>query len=628
MVSSSELALFLRTASHLHASQVTQRARLRTQRALLRHCPPIRRLLLSGPHPAAAVGWPLEFEPIDAQVWQFWPGLDELRAGRIKLLGTTRTLAEPCADGQVHRAQDDPGNADWTSTDLAQSDWEQANWSQAAAPQLWRFHLHYWDWAWSLAAEPDRVDGQAMFATLWRSWRAAVDVGRGDAWLTYPAALRAWSWCGIFRYLVAGGEIESEFIAEMTAHTGFLRRHLELDIGGNHLIKDLKAVVGLAVFFADDRLLEQGLRRLMAQLAVQVLPDGGHYERAPAYHCQVLGDLIDVAGLIQATGRILEPELPDAIRRMRDWLGCVLSPDGQVPLLNDGYPVDAAMLAALRPNMSLKRPLIVLPDTGLARATVGAWDLLVDIGLPCPAELPGHAHADTFGCIVHVDGQPLLVDTATSTYSPGSQRSFERSTAAHNTVELDGTNSTEVWGAFRAARRARVLDLETHADNGVITIAATHDGFRALRGHPHHRRRWSLTKWGLQVDDLITGRGRHSAVLRWHFAPGSALQLSAEGVVATTPIGDFRVIVTANGPVTLIAEKAPVARGFCRIIDGPVLTCSISAALPLRISTSWRRTEGDQAAGDPAESHRIRDAGMSEMQKRADEQASTIGGIK
>ena len=121
---------------------------------------------------------------------------------------------------------------------------------------------------------------------------------------------------------------------------GFLRRNVESDVGGNHLIKNLKALAGLAVFFGDARRLGQALDQLASQLAVQVLPDGGHYERAPAYHCQVLADLVDVAELVRCTGQAPGPELLDAIDRMRYWLSCVLAQDGQVPLLNDGYPVD------------------------------------------------------------------------------------------------------------------------------------------------------------------------------------------------------------------------------------------------------------------------------------------------
>ena len=191
---------------------------------------------------------------------------------------------------------------------------------------------------------------------LWRSWQASAEFGRGDAWHPYPAALRAWSWCGLHRDLAAGSDIEPEFTAGLAAHAGFLRRHLEYDVGGNHLIKGLKALAGLAVFFADERLLRLALRRLARQLATQVLPDGGHYERAPAYHCQVLADLIDVADLLRAAGQAPAGELTAAIDRMRHWLGAVLTPDGEVPLLNDGYPVDRELLAALRPGLRPRNP--------------------------------------------------------------------------------------------------------------------------------------------------------------------------------------------------------------------------------------------------------------------------------
>ena len=321
------LVLFVRTAAHLQPGQIAQRARLRTQRAALRRFPPTARWLLAGPDPATATGWPAGFTPLDAQLWRNWQGLPGLREGRIDLLGMTRALAEPGG--------------------FAEADWDQSD-----APALWRFHLHYWDWSWGLIAQPLRADARAWFAALWRSWTSAVTPGRGEAWHSHPTALRAWSFCGVYRDLVAGSDAEDCFLASLSTHAGFLRRHLETDVGGNHLVKNLKALAGLAVFFADEGLLDQTLDRLTRQLAVQVLPDGGHFERAPAYHCQVLGDLIDVDGLIRAVGRAPGPELTGAIERMRRWLGCVLSPDGQVPRLNDGYPVDPALIGLLQPGHS------------------------------------------------------------------------------------------------------------------------------------------------------------------------------------------------------------------------------------------------------------------------------------
>jgi uncharacterized heparinase superfamily protein len=468
------------------------------------------------------------------------------------------------------------------------------------APLLWRFHLYYWDWAWALAAQSPLADAPALFAEIWRSWHAAVVPGRGPAWHPYPAALRAWSFCGIYRRLVAGGTVDGQFRAELAAHAGFLRRSLETDVGGNHLIKNLKALAGLAVFFGDDALLARSLRRLGRQLAVQVLPDGGHYERAPAYHCQVLADLIDIAGLLQAVGLGPSAGLAEAISAMRGWLGLVLTPAGPltpagtVPLLNDGFPVSPELLARLAPAAPPAGPLHVLPDTGLARISAGSWHVLADVGPPCPRDLPAHAHADTLSCVVHADGAPLLIDTGTSSYAAGPVRDRERSTAAHNTVEVDGRDSTEVWGAFRAGRRARVSGLSAHVQGPTVTVEAAHDGYRSLPGRPVHRRRWTVRADEMRVDDELMGKGRHRVTVRWHLAPGTGLRLVPGGAIASTAAGEVTITVTATSELTVLAGPAQVSAGFASTEPAPVLACTLHPELPARVSTVWRRAEPRQ----------------------------------
>jgi uncharacterized heparinase superfamily protein len=577
-----------RTVAQVRPGQVSQRVRLRGQRTALEHGFPLAdRWLLSGPDSGIVAGWPAGFTPLDAGVWRDWPGIKDAAAGELSLLGVSGVVAPA----------DERGAARWAAAD----------WDMAGAPLLWRFHLYYWDWAWALATAEDQAQARTLFAAMWESWRTAVPAGRGPAWWPYPVALRAWSFCGIYRGLVAGSPIQDAFLADLAAQAGFLRRNLETDVGGNHLIKNLKALTGLAVFFGDDGLLAWALRRLRRQLDVQVLPDGGHYERSPAYHCQVLGDLIDVIGLLNVSGHGGGPAwLAEAIEKMRGWLGAVLDPAGEVPLLNDGFPVSPELLAGLRPSASPSAPLVMLPDTGLARAAVGGWHLLADIGLPCPRTLPGHAHADTLACLVYADSEPLLVDVGTSTYAAGPDRDRERSTAAHNTVEVDQRNSTEVFGAFRAGRRARVSGVSAYTGPGpgAVTIQASHDGYRNLRGRPRHHRRWSLHADELRVDDTVTGLGRHRVVVRWHLAPGARLGLRPGGATVTTGGGEFHVSVTASAIAdksrtsacdpALTATTAGVSTGFCRSVQAPVLACTLHLELPVRISTVWRRADPRQ----------------------------------
>jgi uncharacterized heparinase superfamily protein len=584
-VRAAQLARVARTAAHVPPGQAANWARLRAQRGLLRASGQARQRLLAAAPATGPVGWPAGYRPLDARLTRTWPPMAELRAGKITLLGLTRDLAGP------------------------------AGWCHHDAPRLWRFHLHYWDWAWALAAGADTggngdvaaaaVDaggkgdvapgngaaGEAreLFAQLWTTWSTATSFARGDAWHPYPAALRAWSWCGLYAPLAAGGDLAPKLAAALTGHAAFLRRHLETDVAGNHLIKGLKALAGLAVFTGDHQALHAALTRLARQARRQVLPDGGHCERAPAYHCQVLADLIDVANLAEAAGIAPPRDLTAAIWRMRRWLGAVLGPDGEVPLLGDGYPVPRELLSLLRPAPPGEEPLVVLPSSGLARLSTGGWQVLADAGGPGRWGVAAHAHAGTLGCLVYSGRAPLVIDTGTSTYADSPARAYERSTAAHNTAEVDGTDSSEVWGAFRVGRRARARWLATYAHGGAVVCAASHDGYRHLPGRPVHRRRWTLTAGTLVVDDLISGRGRHKVAVHWHLAPGTALRLAGPASAVITGPGEFRVRVTGSAGVRLASAVHAAARGFGLTADSPLLVCRAEGPLPLRIRTVWTR---------------------------------------
>ena len=570
MPSPAALGRLGRTVAHLRPAQAGQRVRLRAQRAVIsRSVPFAAGRLLAGPDPHAGPGWPGGFAPLDAGLWTDEQTAKALRSGELLLLGASRAIAKSGLSGGAR--------------------WEEADWQAGGEPLLWRYHLYYWDWAWALAAEGPDSDASAVFATMWQSWRAAVSPGHGPAWNPYPAALRAWSFCGLFRPLVEGRPAEAAFRADLAAHAGFLRRHLETDVGGNHLIKNLKALAGLAVFFGDGTLLSRALRRLDRQLSVQVLADGGHFELAPAYHCQVLADLVDIDALLAAAGHAEPAGLSGAITAMRGWLGAVLTPSGDVPLLNDGFPVTRELLARIAPAAPPAGPLHVLRDTGLVRMSAGGWQVLMDAGPPCPRELPAHAHADTLSLLVHLDGVPLLIDTGTSTYAAGPARDRERSTAAHNTAEVDSADSTEVWGAFRAGRRARVTGLSAEARPEVVTAEAAHDGYRNLPGKPVHRRRVTVCADELYVEDEVTGRGVHRVIVRWHLAPGTGLRLAGDRAFVTTAAGEVRADFSASGQPALVAATAQAGVGFDATTSVSVLACTLSAELPVRISTRWRR---------------------------------------
>lgn len=547
-----EALLLARTVRHLHPSQLAHRVRLRAQGAVLARVGPRLAAGLRRPVPARP-GWPGGFAALDGRLPAGCPGPEANAEWRFTFLCEERQLL--------------PG----------------PDWEQAAADRLWRFHLHGFEWAWAFVGHPDRAWASSRLRRLWRSWRSASPFGRGDAWAPYVASLRAWALCGTYAPLVAGSEDDADLVDDLALHAGFLRAHLEQDVGGNHLVKNLKALIGLGVLLDDDAMITTATARLARQLGRQVLGDGGHYERSPSYHCQVLGDLIDVHELLAAAGRPAVEGLGAAVAAMRAWLGAMLLPDGDVPLFNDCTPVGPDRLRLLGPGPPPAGRLAVLAPSGYVVVRTGRLHLVADVGPPCPPELPAHAHADCLGFELAVDGRRLVVDTGTSTYRPGARRSYERSTAAHSTVEVDGEDQTEVWGTFRAARRASPRVEHAAEVDGVVTVTASHDGYERLAGRPRHRRTWTVSDQELEVGDAVTGAGAHDVVARLVLAPGTDVEPAGDG--------RFRVAgvdVTLTGGAVGV-HPVEVARGFGDLRVAHCLALSGAGPLPQRFVTRFVR---------------------------------------
>ncbi len=543
--------LTARTVRHLRPMQVVHRVRLRSQRAVLGRLPESAGSRLGRRFPEAG-SWPPEFVALDSRLAEGFPSPERNAKGIFAFLNEERDLGQPL------------------------------DWAQPGASRLWRYHLHYFDWAWSFAAHPDRLWAQDAFAELWRSWRQSARFARSDPWSPYAASLRAWALCGVHGPLVAGTELEQELVADLSVHGRFLRAHLELDVGGNHLIKNLKALLGLGVFFGDQRLVAVAVRHLRHQLHVQVLGDGGHYERSPSYHCQVLGDLVDVADLLHAASHPKVPGLDAAIAGMRRWLGAVLMPDGDIPLFNDCVLVGADRLRLLEPGPSPTGRLTVLEPSGYLIARPDErTHFIADVGLPCPPELPAHAHADCLSFELAVDGRRVIVDSGTSTYEPGDRRAYERSTRAHNTVEIDGQDQTEVWGVFRAARRAQPRLERVEEGDGTLEVVASQDGYERLPGRPRHRRRWRLRSGQIEIRDEVSGDGRHRVVARLHTAPGVTVKTLAAN---RFEIGPTHVELEAD-EVQLDVDAA-IAEGFGALREGGCLSATTDGNLPRALATS------------------------------------------
>ncbi|WP_259303622.1 heparinase II/III family protein [Thermomonas sp. S9] len=345
---------------------------------------------------------------------------------------------------------------------VAAADWNRADW-----PRLWLYNAHYFDDLVADGAEARTEWHRALIAR----WIAENPPGQGNGWEPYPTSLRIVNW---LKWLLAGHAPVPGMRDSLAVQVRWLRRRLEHHLLGNHLWANAKALVFAGVCFDGDeaaRWRREGLRLLQRELREQVLADGGHFERSPMYHAILTEDVLDLLQLSRSFD-VLGAEASrwqEAAVRMLDWATSMAHPDGDVAFFNDaafGIAPPLPALQAYAAGLGLALPplpssgLHLLQTSGYARMQAGPALLLADVAPVGPDYLPGHAHADTLSFELSLHGRRVLVNGGTSTYENNAERQRQRGTAAHNTVVVDGADSSEVWAAFRVARRARVHDIQ------------------------------------------------------------------------------------------------------------------------------------------------------------------------
>jgi uncharacterized heparinase superfamily protein len=505
-------ARWLRTVRHLEASQLWHRIRLSVRRAYWEH----RGEAIDARYRARAGALP----PADLR----HPGLarvaalrrrlvtaessrstaDDVIAGRFRFLGVERTFGDPLP---------------WFDPSLDEG------------TRLWKTLLHEFpyaiDLAWAARETSDDRYRERCIA-LMRSWAEQARIGMPgfarDSWNARAVATRLIHWSVAAAVLeIDPASDDGQFISESVGlHGLFLRENLEWDVRANHLLRD---AVGL--IFANELCgcAPEALDLLRTQLAEQLLADGCHYERTPHYHAIVLQDLLETRALL---GDAAPSWLADSITRMAGFLAYLLPEDGRLPLFGDTWhaePAPGRLLAEAGPAAPPTEPERA---SGLVALRAGPAHLVLRAGAHGPDHQLGHAHADLLSFEASLGGRRIVTDTGTGTYDPGPVRDRARSTAAHNTVQLDGCELLETWGSFRCGRRGSAEVRWRGSAAGFELLHIAHDGWRFLPGAPRHERLVALGKGRLLVLDAVLGAGRHRVRNALHLHPEApaALRIS------------------------------------------------------------------------------------------------------
>lgn len=402
------------------------------------------------------------------------------------------------------------------------------DWNNPAHPRFVLYNLHYFDDLNSRFSD-DRVDWQNG---LIERWIAENPQGQGCGWEAYPLSLRVVNW---IKWALRYPELSSRAVQSLAMQVRYLTRTIEFHILGNHLIANAKALIFAGMYFKGeeaDRWRTRGLEILRTQLREQILADGGHFELSPMYHALVLEDILDIINILTCATEeertTLVGDLRAVAESMLNWLLIMCHPDGSIALFGDAaFDVAPCPADLLRYADALSvayccgatQTLRHLTASGYCRIDIDDAVLFTDVGRIGPDYLPAHGHADVLSFELSLAGARFIVDSGVSGYGDDPERLRQKGTAAHNTVVIDGQNSSELWRSFRVARRARPFDVKTNPGPPVWSVAASHDGYRRLGGGIVHRRSWMMRHGQLDIIDDLSGQGSHEVQLQFHFHP-------------------------------------------------------------------------------------------------------------
>ena len=458
--------------------------------------------------------------------------------------------------------------------------------------QLWRMNLHYMEYLEEVEA--------ADFTALVQAWCAASQPMRKgmwrDSWNAYALSLRVVVWMQqIARHRARLPEaVLAALLASLAGQLRFLAHNLETDIGGNHLVKNIKALLWASAFFHGEEAenwRRLGLKWLDVALREQILPDGMHYERSPSYHAQVFADLLECQHALPQAER--PPALASALRGMAQAIADLAHPDGLVAQFNDSgldmaYPPDECLQAfeTLFHSRPQPRPVFAYPSAGYFGLRSGENYFVADCGRMAPDDLPAHGHGDILSFEWSVAGQRVVVDQGVFEYIPGARRAQSRAAASHNTLCFAGADQADFFGAFRVGRRPDVFVTRQESGDGQMVLEGWHNGFAHLPGTPRHRRRFEVLPGQITIIDQIEGEPKTDARINFLFHPDVVAKLTgADPADAGADRVNYPLDAGKGDPFRPEISTFPAGQASLHITrSAPASTVSASASSYLRIT--------------------------------------------
>lgn len=451
--------------------------------------------------------------------------------------------------------------------------------------------------------------GDERYALKWvsliDSWIEQVNDGFIDSQVT---GRRLQQWLLSYQTFVVLGRSRSirpaffeRFLESIHSQCRYLCAHLTPE--GNHRTLELYAIFLVAVTFPEFQssacFLDFSIEAMVDNMRQDLLPDGVHRELSTDYHHTVLKNYLRFVGLARLNGIQVPTACLKRLQKALEFSCYVHKPDGSIPAINDGdcnnylplltkaladfpsEPIRYVVSQGRQGTPPLERSR-VFSDSGYAimrsEWTGTPYEEARYLFFDCASlGFGSHGHYDALGFEMAAFGHDLIVDPGRYTYNENSGdgcnwRRYFKSTAAHNTVVVDGLDQMPY-------RSGRPQEPEPEVSMRCFVSAS---GFDYIHGqvvsHRYpvvHQRKilFAVPEYWI-VSDLLTGEGRHDydqyfhlpcrALDRIHlFTEASCHIVVSPNLIMAWPSDEGIEIALDNGYVSPeygVKEAAPVVR--------------------------------------------------------------------
>ena len=417
-----------------------------------------------------------------------------------------------------------------------------------------------------------------VFVSHITSWMNQNPPKLGINWASsLEIAFRSISWLWALRFFADSPSLSPDLLVRVSKFLYLNASHVETYLStyfspNTHLTGEALGLfyIGLLLpeFKDAARWRNLGLEILVSQLPRHVQPDGVYFEQSSYYHRYTTDFYIHLAILLRLNGLAPPPELEPRLKLLLDHLMYITRPDGTTPFFGDDdggrlvfldqrpandfrsllstgaalfnrsdYKFVAGEVAEetlwllgvkglhnfdqITPQPPAKES-VAFPNGGYYVMRDG-WSrtanyLIFDCGRHGTANC-GHAHADALAIELAANGQTVLVDPGTFTYTGDrSLRDWFRTSMAHNTLTVDRQSSSVPAESFSWKTHTACQPLAWIDQERFTYVYGRHNGYQSSAQTGTHTRSILFLKHNYWIiRDRVELTAKHQIDLWFHF---------------------------------------------------------------------------------------------------------------